>query len=89
MPGPNWSKSSYQPIDFVRQMMRHNVFAAYERFVAGKICQIVLSGNYSPSNIERSKQSVIRVKDTICKVFEGRIKAHKEGTKEYEQRWLR
>jgi len=81
---PNWAKSSYDPINFVRQMMRHNVFAAYERFVAGKICQIVLSGNYSPSNIERSKQSVIRVKDTIRKVFEGRINAHKEGAKEYE-----
>ena len=66
-------------------MMRHNVFAAYERFVAGKICQIVLSGNYSPSNLERSKQSVIRMKDSIHKVFEGRIKAHKEGAKEYER----
>lgn len=85
VPGPNWSKSSYQPIDFVRQMMRHNVFAAYERFVAGKICQIVLSGNYSPSNLERSKQSVIRMKDSIRKVFEGRIKAHREGAKEYER----
>ncbi|PMR74490.1 hypothetical protein C1H69_14735 [Billgrantia endophytica] len=83
--GPNWGKSSYDPIEFLRQIMRHNVFAAYERFVAGKICQIVLSGNYSPSNIERSKQSVIRVKDTIYRVFEGRIKAHKEGVKEYER----
>ncbi|GAO24337.1 hypothetical protein ALISP_4157 [Alicycliphilus sp. B1] len=82
---PNWQKSSYDPIEFVRRMMWHNVFAAYERFVAGKICQIVLSGNYSPSNIERSKQSVIRVKDTIRKVFEGRIKAHKNGAKEYER----
>lgn len=78
--------SSYQPIDFVRKMMRHNVFAVYERFVAAKICQIVLSGNYSPTNIERNKQSVIRVKDTIRKVFEERIKAHKEGAKDYEYR---
>ncbi|KGV13521.1 hypothetical protein X881_3667 [Burkholderia pseudomallei MSHR4300] len=82
--GPNWQKSFYDPIQFVRQMMCHNVFAAYERFVAGKICQIVLSGNYAPSNIERSKQSVIRVKDTIREVFEGRITAHKNGAKEYE-----
>ncbi|WP_224727860.1 hypothetical protein [Escherichia coli] len=82
--GPNWQRFSYDPVQFLRQLMGHNVFAAYERFVAGKICQIVLSGNYSPSNIERSKQSVIRVKDTIRKVFEGRIKAHKEGVKEYE-----
>lgn len=79
--GPNFS---YDPVQFLRKLMGHNVFAAYERFVAGKICQIVLSGNYSPSNIERSKQSAIRVKDTIRKVFEGRIKAHKEGVKEYE-----
>jgi hypothetical protein len=82
--GPNWHKSSYDPVAFVRQMMKHNVFAAYERFVAGKICQIVLSGNYSPSNIERSKQSVIRVKDTIHKVFDERIRSLKEGAKEYE-----
>ncbi|GEM_PF-1848580 len=81
----NWSKSFYDPIEFVRQMMQHNVFATYERFVAGKICQIVLSGNYSPSNIERSKQSVIRVKDSIRKVFDRRVTAHKNGTKEYER----
>lgn len=86
--GPNGYKSFCNPIDFVRQMMRHNVFAAYERFVAGKICQIVLTGNYSPSNIERSKQSVIRVKDTIRKVFEWRIKAHKNGAEENQRRIL-
>lgn len=79
VPEPNWPKSPYLPEDFMRKMMEHNVFAAYERFVAGKICQIVLSGNYSPSNIERSKQSVIRVQDPIRKVFEKRINAHKEG----------
>ena len=81
---PNGNLSTYQPITFLRNMVRHNVFAAYERFVAGKICQIVLSGNYSPSNIERSRQSVIRVQDTIRKVFEDRIKAHKEGANEYQ-----
>lgn len=82
----NWGESScsYSPVDFIHHMMRHDVFAAYERFVAGKICQIVLSGNYSPSNIERSKQSVTRMKDTIRKVFEKRIEAHKEGAKEYQ-----
>ena len=85
---PEGHKSFYYPHQFLYQMMRHNVFAAYERFVAGKICQIVLSGNYSPSNIERSKQSVIRVKDSIRKVFERRIEAHKEGAKDYERRIL-
>ncbi len=82
---PHGHKTTYNPIEFLRQMMRHNVFAAYERFLAGKICQIVLSGNYSPSNIERSKQSVVRVKDSIRKVFDGRIEAHKEGAREYEK----
>jgi hypothetical protein len=85
VPGPNWL-SSYLPEDFIRKMMAHNVFAAYERFVAGKICQIVLSGNYSPSNIERSKQSVIRVQDPIRKLFEERINAHKNGANEYKRR---
>lgn len=85
VPGSDWSKSSFCPTGFMRQMMQHNVFAAFERFVAGKICQIVLSGNYSPSNIERSKQSVSRVKESIRKVFEERIKAHKNGAEEYKE----
>lgn len=80
--GPNWSKSTYVPADFMRNMTHHNVFAAYERFVAGKICQIVLSGNYSPSNIERSKQSAIRVIEPIRKIFEERINAHRNGADE-------
>ncbi|ALN60834.1 hypothetical protein GLE_5493 [Lysobacter enzymogenes] len=80
---PQPDNSSFNPVEFMRRMMRHNVFAAYERFVAGKICQIVLSRNYSPSNIKRSKDAAIRVKDTIRKIFEGRIKAHEEGVKEY------
>ena len=83
VPGPNWSKSTYVPADFMRGMLHHNVFAAYERFVAGKICQIVLSGNYSPSNIERSKQSAIRVLEPIRKIFEERINAHKNGADYY------
>ncbi len=82
--GAEWPNSTYQPAEFMRKMTNHNVFAAYERFVAGKICQIVLSGNYSTSNIERSKQSVIRVLEPIRKVFEGRIEAHKNGAHEYE-----
>ena len=79
-----WDKYSYDPIYIMHQMLRHNVFAAYERYVAGKICQIVLSGNYSPSNIERSKQSVVRVKDRIRQLFEPRLTAHKRGAERRE-----
>lgn len=82
----NGPKSSYRPVDFLRQMMQHSVFAAYERFVAGKICQIVLSGNYSPSNIERSKKSVIRACESIRKIFTPRIQAHKRGIDAFKQR---
>ncbi|KHS70937.1 hypothetical protein RC77_05335 [Pectobacterium brasiliense] len=89
VPSQNDQHPLYYPIQFIHQMMNHNVFAAYERFVAGKICQIVLSGNYSPSNIERSKQSVIRIKDTIRKVFEERIEAHKRGAIYYKNLILR
>jgi len=64
-------------VSHVEAMMKHNVFAAYERFVAGNICQIVLSGNYSANNIEQSKQSVIRVKESLCKVFERHVDAPK------------
>ena len=81
----NYNKSFYDPIDFLRQLLQHNVFSAYERFVAGKICQIVLSGNYSPSNIERSKKSVVRMKESIGKIFDDRIDAHKRGVDEYRR----
>jgi hypothetical protein len=82
----DWQKSYYNPVDFLHQMMQHHVFAAYERFVAGKICQIVLSGNYSPSNIERSKKSVIRVYESIRKIFTQRIQAHKNGVDNFKRR---
>lgn len=82
----NGYRSTYRPHEFVHQMMRHSVFAAYERFVAGKICQIVLSGNYSLSNIERSKQSVKRACESIQEIFTPRIQAHKNGIENFEIR---
>ena len=85
-PEGDWRKSSYSPVEFLHQMMQHSVFAAYERFVAGKICQIVLSGNYSPSNIERSKKSVIRAYESIQKIFTPRIQAHKRGVDNFKRR---
>lgn len=82
----NYQKSSYRPVEFLHEMMRHSVFAAYERFVAGKICQIVLSGNYSPSNIERSKKSVSRACESIRQIFNQRIQAHKNGIDGFKRR---
>ncbi len=83
---PNGNRRQYRPADFLGDMLRHGVFAAYERFVAGKICQIILSGNYSPSNIKRSKQLVIRVSDTIRTIFDSRIEAHEGWVRTLKQR---
>ncbi len=82
----NSQRYSYSPSYYMKQMMQHSVFAVYERFIAGKICQIVLSGNYSTSNIERCKQSVIRVCDSIRQIFTPRIQAHKNGVLELKQK---
>lgn len=80
-----FQKLTYDPVEVMRKLLMHNVFAAFERFVAGKICQIVLSRNYSASNIGRSRQAVARVRDSIRRVLDPRIRAHKNGVRDYEE----
>lgn len=68
-----------QPTAAIRKLMQHSVFAAYERYAAGRACQVVLSGNYSPSNIGRHKRALERVRDSIRKVFDERMERHNRG----------
>lgn len=68
-----------RPTEAIRKLMQHSVFAAYERYAAGRACQVVLSGNYSPSNIGRHKRALERVRDSIRKVFDERVERHKRG----------
>lgn len=70
-----------RPTEAVRKLMQHSVFAAYERYAAGRACQVVLSGNYSPSNIGRHKRALGRVRDAIRKIFDERIERYKRGVR--------
>lgn len=50
---------------FVREVLNQLIFSVFERLVAGRICEIVLSGNYSDSNIKRHKDFIIKAKNKI------------------------
>jgi hypothetical protein len=74
-----------RPTEAIRKLMQHSVFAAYERYAAGRACQILLSGNYAPSNIGRHTRALERVRDSIRKVFDERMERYRRGV-EYFRR---
>lgn len=71
---------------FERKVLSHPVFSVFERLVAGRICEIVLSGNYSDSNITRHKDFVNRVQRELHKLMESRLKAFDNFTYEHKQK---
>ncbi len=71
---------------FERKILSHPVFSVFERLVAGRICEIVLSGNYSDSNIKRHKDFVNRVQRELEKLMEYRLKAFDNFTSEHRQK---
>jgi hypothetical protein len=75
-----------RPTEAIRELMQHSVFAAYERYAAGRACQVVLSGNYSPSNIGRHKRALERVRDSISKVFDERMERHNRGAEFFRRK---
>lgn len=76
-----------RPTAAIRELMQHSVFAAYDRYAAARACQVVLSGNYSPSNIGRHKRALEKVRDSIRKVFDERMERHNRGV-EYFRRTI-
>lgn len=48
-----------------RQVMGHPVFAVFERLVAGRVCEILLSGNYSQANIQRHRRLLCKAIDEL------------------------
>ena len=60
---------------FERKVLTHPVFSLFERLVAGRICEIVLSGNYSDSNIERHTNFINRVQRELEQLMEDRLTA--------------
>ena len=71
---------------FEREVLSHSVFSVFERLVAGRICEIVLSGNYSDSNIKRHKDFVNRVLRELDELMECRLKAFDKFTCERKQK---
>jgi len=71
---------------FESKVLSHPVFSVFERLVAGRICEIVLSGNYSDSNIKRHKDFVNRVQRELEKLMEYRLKAFDNFTSEHKQK---
>lgn len=59
------------PIDrfFNETVIKHPVFSVFERLVAGRICEIVLSGNYSESTIKRHFDFVTHARTKLDKVL--------------------
>ena len=54
--------------------------------MAGRICEIVLSGNYSDSNIKRHKDFVSRVQRELEKLMEYRLNAFDNFTSEQKRK---
>lgn len=67
------------PTQAMRTLMQHSIFPAFERYVAGRACQVLLSGNYSLTNIGRHKRALERVRDSIRKIFDERMERHQRG----------
>ena len=81
--GVQWygHRNLVNPTQAMRTLMRHSVFSAFERYVAGRACQVLLSGNYSLTNIGRHKRALERVRDSIRKIFDERMERHQRGAK--------
>ena len=67
---------------FENKVLAHPVFSVFERLVAGRICEIVLSGNYSDSNIQRHKDFISRVQTELEKIMEYRLNAFHRFTED-------
>ena len=55
----------YKCNKFVQEVLSKPIFSVFERLVAGRICEIVLSGNYSDSNIKRHKDFISKAQNKI------------------------
>ncbi|MDM3220330.1 hypothetical protein OGV71_01040 [Citrobacter sp. Cf088] len=76
---------NFYPSDFFEsKVLKHPVFAVFERLVAGRICEIVLSGNYSESNVQRHKSFISRACDELKSMMDYRLNAFNNFTNEQE-----
>lgn len=69
-------------IVFINNVLTHPVFAVFERLVAGRICEIVISGNFSDSNIQRHKDFIYRIQTKLEELMKYRLCAFERFTME-------
>ena len=50
---------------FKNEVLQHPVFAVFERLAAGRICEVMISGNYSDSNISRHRDFILKCQSQI------------------------
>ena len=83
----NRYSGSFNPSEFFeKQVLVHPVFSVFERLVAGRICEIILSGNYSDNNIQRHKNFISRVQCELDKLMEYRLNAFNNFTIEQRRK---
>lgn len=67
---------------FERKVLTHPVFAIFERLVAGRVCEIIISGNYSDSNIQRHIDFISRAQSELQDLISYRLHAFDNFTEE-------
>ncbi|ENJ8540338.1 Uncharacterised protein [Klebsiella quasipneumoniae] len=67
---------------FEGKILTHSVFSVFERLVAGRMCEIIISGNYSDNNINRHKDFIFRIKRELEALMNYRLTAFNNFTEE-------
>lgn len=67
------------------QILGHPVFAAFERLVAGKICELLVSEIYSATNINRHKEAAFRARDQLMELMRRRLDSFDRFTHDHER----
>lgn len=67
-----YNETYYPSTFFESDILNHPVFSVFERLVAGKICEIMLSGNYSAKNIKRHRDFLSRACQKIHDIIKNR-----------------
>ena len=70
---------------FEREVLDQPIFAIFERLVAGRICEIILSGNYSPSNIQRHRDFIGKAQSKIQNTIRWEISCFERDIDSHEQ----
>ena len=79
----DYQKGRVYPDRFFRKkILTHSIFLVFERFVAGKICEILISGNFSNENINRYRETILKTQNEIKTLMEHRLKAFDNFTEE-------